>query len=318
MKIVVTGGSGHIGTYLVPMLVNAGHEVVSVTRGQANPYVSDPAWQRVETVQLDRQQDPEFAEKIAALDQDVVVDLISFTLKETQSMVSALRQTRCSHYLFCSSCWAHGRAEVLPLNPDSIQKEPLDDYGKEKFASEQFLKAEYREHHFPATIIMPGQISGPGWAIINPWGNTLLTPFQKIANGEPILLPNFGMETLHHVHAYDVAQCFFQAIGHRNQALGESFDAASGGSITLYGYAKLMYAYFNQTPQIDFLPWREWCAYVNDKAACEHTYYHIARSGSFDVNKEQRLLDYQPRYSNVETIKIAVQNYVERGLVKVN
>ena len=80
MKIVVTGGSGHIGTYLVPMLVNAGHEVVSVTRGQANPYVSDPAWQRVETVQLDRQQDPEFAEKIAALDPDVVVDLISFTL----------------------------------------------------------------------------------------------------------------------------------------------------------------------------------------------------------------------------------------------
>lgn len=32
MKIVVIGGSGHIGTYLVPRLVRAGHQVVSLTR----------------------------------------------------------------------------------------------------------------------------------------------------------------------------------------------------------------------------------------------------------------------------------------------
>ena len=88
-------------------------------------------------------------------------------------------------------------------------------------------------------------------------------------------LPNFGMETIHHVHGYDVAQCFFKAITHRNQSLGETFDAASGGSITLYGYAKMMYAFFGNEPQIDFLPWKEWCEYEGNPEECDHTYYHI-------------------------------------------
>ncbi|WP_405152318.1 NAD-dependent epimerase/dehydratase family protein [Paenibacillus sp. FSL K6-0108] len=47
MKILVIGGSGHIGTYLVPRLVKAGYEVINITRGQSKPYNSDPAWEEV-------------------------------------------------------------------------------------------------------------------------------------------------------------------------------------------------------------------------------------------------------------------------------
>lgn len=32
MKVVVIGATGHIGTYLVPMLVKAGYEVIAITR----------------------------------------------------------------------------------------------------------------------------------------------------------------------------------------------------------------------------------------------------------------------------------------------
>lgn len=317
MKAVVLGGCGHIGTYLVPMLVDAGYETISVTRGQSRPYEWDPAWDRVERVQMDRKNDPEFNAKIAAIDADVVVDLINFRLEDTKEMVRLLNGTRLSHYLYCSSCWAHGRAEVLPFNPDDLRKEPLDPYGKDKFASELYLKETYRINGFPATVIMPGQISGPGWTIMNPWANKTLIPFQKIACGEEIMLPNFGMETLHHVHGYDVAQCFLKAITHRTQALGETFDAVSGGSITLYGYAKMMYAFFGKEPKIGFLPWKEWCEYVGDPVECEDTYYHIARSGFYNTAKEEKLLDYHPKYTNIETIKIAVQSYVDRGLIRV-
>lgn len=317
MKIVVIGACGHIGTYLVPMLINAGHEVIALSRGNAKPYAHDPAWKKAVAVHMDRSKEPDFAQKIAQMNPDVVVDLINFDLSATKAMVTALQKTSCSHYLYCSSCWAHGRAEVLPFNPDDYLKQPLDSYGKDKFASEQYLKDSYRQTGFPATIIMPGQISGPGWTIINPWANKALTPFQRIADGDEILLPNFGMETLHHVHGYDVAQCFYKAILHRNQALGESFDAVSGGSITLYGYAKLMYAFFGREPKIGFLPWKEWCDYVGDPAECEDTFYHIARSGFYTTAKEERLLDYHPKYTNVETIKIAVQSYVDRGLISV-
>lgn len=316
MKVVVTGGCGHIGTYLIPMLINAGYETVSITRGNSVPYEYDPAWEKAVAVRMDRTKEPHFAEKIAAMNPDVVVDLINFDLKDTIAMADALKRTNCRQYLFCSSCWAHGRAEVLPFCPDDNNKAPLDEYGKQKFASEQYLKELYRTEGFPATIIMPGQISGPGWTIMNPWANKTVLPFQKIADGEELLLPNFGMETLHHVHGYDVAQCFFQAITHRSRALGETFDAVSGGSITLYGYARLMYDFFGKEPKIGFLPWKEWCDYVGDPKECEDTYYHIARSGFYTIEKEARLLDYRPKYTNVETIKIAVQSYLDRGLIK--
>nr|WP_314466323.1 NAD-dependent epimerase/dehydratase family protein [uncultured Clostridium sp.] len=317
MKAVVIGGCGHIGTYLVPMLINAGYETVSVTRGQSKPYEYDIAWEKAEKVQLDRSNNSGFTKKIADMNADIVVDLINFRIEDTKDMVAALKDSRISHYLFCSSVWAHGRAEMLPFNPDDIKKEALDEYGENKFQSELYLKDEYRINYFPATIIMPGQISGPGWTIMNPWANKTAVPFQKIANGEEIFLPNFGMETLHHVHGYDVAQVFFKAIEHRNQALGETFHAVSGQSITLYGYAKLMYGFFGKEPKIDFMQWDKWCEYVGDETETSDTYYHIARSGYFSIEKEKKLLDYRPKYTNIDTIKLAVQSYIDRGLIKI-
>lgn len=317
MKVVVIGGCGHIGTYLVPMLIDEGHDVTSIARGTSKPYEHNPAWEKVHTVKMDRTKEVDFAQKIADMQADVVVDLINFNINDTKAMVTALKGTFCKHYLYCSSCWAHGRAEVLPVNLDDMSSEPLCAYGIDKLASEKYLMNEYKENGFPATCIRPGQISGAGWDIISPWGNDSKRPFQIIANGEEIKLPNFGMETIHHVHGYDVAQCFFKAITHREKSLGEVFEAASGSSITLYGYAKMMYEFFGKEPKISFLPWKEWCKYEGNAEECEHTYLHIARSGFYNIEKEQQLLEYQPKYTNIETIKLAVQSYVDRGLIAI-
>jgi len=315
MKVVVLGGAGHIGSYLVPMLVKNGYAVTSVTRGKHQPYVSDSAWNHVDHLYLDRQQDAKFAQKVAAVNADIVIDLISFTLEDTKKMVAALKTTKLSHYVFCSSVWAHGRAEILPADPNGV-KHLLDEYGKQKYASEKFLKQEYRENGFPGTIVMPGQISGPGWTIMSPLANGNTDVFQQIADGKAITLPNLGMETLHLVHASDVAQVFLKAVTHRNQALGESFHAVGANSLTLYGYAKAMYRFFDTKAQINFMPWDAWSKLINSPVDVEKTYYHIARSGQYSIANAQKLLDYQPQYSPVEVAEIAVQSYLDRGIIK--
>jgi len=48
MRIVVIGGSGHVGSFLVPRLVRAGHQVVNLSRGKSQPYVDDEAWREVQ------------------------------------------------------------------------------------------------------------------------------------------------------------------------------------------------------------------------------------------------------------------------------
>lgn len=316
MKVIVIGGCGHIGTYLVPKLIKGGFDTTVISRGQSKPYVEDPVWKEANHVILDRSKDEDFAFKIAEMNADIVVDLINFDIKDTKAMVEALKETKLSHYVYCSSIWAHGRAEFLPTDPNCV-KEALDHYGSDKYTSELYLKEEYRKNGFPVTIIMPGQISGPGWVIMNPMANKDYGVFQKIADGEEICLPNFGMETLHHVHADDVAQIFYKAIIHRNQALGESFHAVAKESMTLYGYAKAMYRYFNNEPKIKFLSWEKWCEYMSDEKEINDTFYHIARSGHYSIENAQRLIDYSPKYTTLETVEQGVKSYVERGIIKV-
>jgi len=312
MRIVVIGGSGHIGTYLIPKLVKSGNTVLNITRGQRKPYKEDLAWNDVEQIIIDREKETDgaFERNVSMLKADVIVDLISFTLEDTIKMTEALKNTNLSQYVYCSSIWAHGKATALPI-VENQPKFPLCEYGSQKAKSEEYLHNLYRKEGFPETVIMPGQISGPGWVIMNPVANHDYWIFDRIRRGEEIVLPNFGMETLHHVHADDVAQVFFNAITHRKEALGESFHAVGAQSITLYGFAQAMYTLFQKKENISLLPWKEWCEYTKDEDYINRTYYHIIRSGFFSIEKGKRLIHYSPQHTLLETVHESVLYMVE-------
>jgi uncharacterized protein YbjT (DUF2867 family) len=38
MLVAVMGGTGHVSTYLVPLLAELGHEVIVLSRGKREPY----------------------------------------------------------------------------------------------------------------------------------------------------------------------------------------------------------------------------------------------------------------------------------------
>src|ERR1700760_388127 len=100
-RIVVIGGSGHVGTYLLPALVARGHEVVNVSRGTAAPYRDHAAWKAVEQGIVDRrveEAEGKFGVRIAGLNADIVVDMISFQLEGAQQLVEALHG-KIEHYL---------------------------------------------------------------------------------------------------------------------------------------------------------------------------------------------------------------------------
>jgi len=54
MRVVIIGGTGHVGSYLVPRLVEAGPRRAAVTRGKRSAYQKHAAWNSVQTVMLDR------------------------------------------------------------------------------------------------------------------------------------------------------------------------------------------------------------------------------------------------------------------------
>ena len=314
-RIVVIGGSGHVGTYLLPALVERGHEVVNVSRGNAAPYREHAAWKSVEQVAVDRRAEEaegKFGVRIAALNADIVVDMISFELEGAQQAVEALRG-KIEHYLFCSSIWVYGHPTTVP----SVETDPMngiDEYGINKAKIECWLMRQARRNGFPATAFRPGHIVGEGWVPINPLANPNPEVFSRIARGEELCLPNLGLEMVHHVHADDVAQWIIRAIENRAASIGEVFNTVSQHAVTLRGYAEAMFRWFGHEPRLTFLPFEQWKQGLSE-ADAHSSWGHIMRSSCVSIEKSRLRLGYTPRFTSLDAIKESVAALIASGKV---
>jgi len=283
MRIVILGGTGHVGSFLVPRLVDLAHEVISISRQEREPYVPHSAWTSVQTIKLDRdaaEKAGTFGQQIREMAPDVVIDMICFTPESAMHLVEALRDS-VRQFLHCGTIWVHGHSTRVPTS-EAEPRRPFGDYGINKAAIERNLLAETQRTGFPATVLHPGQLS----------------------------LPNLGMETVHHVHADDVAQAFVKALDNWNNAVGESFHVVSPGALTLRGYAEAMAAWFGQEARLTFTPWEKWKNTVSDQEA-EMTLDHIGHSPNCSIAKARRSLDYQPRYTSLQAVQESVNWLIE-------
>ena len=315
MRVIVIGGTGHIGSYLVPRLVRAGHKVLSVSRARRSPYRASAEWAAVEPVAADRAAEDRsgaFGPRIAGLRPDAVIDLLCYTPESARLLVAALAG-RVRQFLHCGTIWVHGPAEVVPT-PESAPRRPVGEYGINKNATEDYLLGEARRTGFPAAVIHPGHIVGPGWNILNPQGHFNPAVFQAIADGNELLLPNLGLECVHHVHADDVAQCFERAMERPGAATGESFHAVSPAAVTLLGYARAAYGWFGREPRLAFLPLAELAGRLAPEDYAQ-TAEHVGRSPCMSIAKARALLGYEPRYSSLEACREAVEWLVAQGRI---
>jgi nucleoside-diphosphate-sugar epimerase len=317
MRVMVIGGTGHIGTYLVPRLVEAGHAVTNVSRSQRQPYTASAGWQKVEQLTLDRAAEEsagQFGKRLLEAKPDAVVDLTCYTLDSARQLAEALRG-RVSHLLHCGTIWVHGVSVEVPTTEEQARA-PFGDYGCRKAAIEEYLLTEARRNGLPVTILHPGHLVGKGWAPLNPLGHFNTKVFVDLAQGKEICLPNLGRECVHHVHADDVSQAFVKSIANWSSAVGESFHVVSPAALTLYGYAQGVASWFGREAQLKFLPWEEWKQTVTEKEA-EITWGHIARSPNCSIEKAKRLIAYQPRYRSLEAIREAIMHLIAESLLEV-
>jgi len=314
MRILVIGGTGHIGSYLVPRLVLGGHEVTVVARKPSPQYTdSRLAWGAVEWIVADRGAEEAagtWAQRMASIEADVVVDLICYTPAQNQLMVEAF-EGRITHFIHCGTIWAYGPALRTPYR-ESDERRPIDEYGRNKATIEADLIRRYRTTGFPATIIHPGHISGRKWLPIDPQGTRNgVGVYEKLARGEVVHLPQMGRETLHHVHADDLAQLFESAIDRRDAALGESFSGVAPYAMSLVACCKFVARLFGREPNIEFASYNEMATLLGPAWAI--TRDHIDHSPCCSIEKAQRLLGYAPRYTTEQIYIECLEYLLETG-----
>jgi nucleoside-diphosphate-sugar epimerase len=301
MRVLVVGATGHVGGYLVPSLVRAGHEVAAMSRGKQHLYRDDDAWDSVETIRIDRdaaEADGSFVPAVLDARPDVVIDMVCFEPHSAETLVAGLAG-HVERLVMCGTIWVHGPTLAAPTR-ESDERHPYGHYGTKKDAIERVVL----HSAVPSIVLHPGHISGPGWPVINPVGNLDPAVWRALAEGRPLAVPNDGVATMHHVHAADVAAAFEAAVT-SDAAMGEAFHVVSEQAMSTRGMAEAAAGWFGQTADLRAVTWAEFEAQTTPEHAAASR-EHLQRSHVMSIEKAKTMLGYAPAYSSEQAVHEAV------------
>ena len=185
MRILVTGAAGFINGYLVPELLEAGHDVVGLDDFSkygrlTKSYDGHPSYHFVEG----DAKDTDLLRELAA-DCDQVVasaamiggisyfhefayDLMAenerILASTFDAAIAAHRDGHLSRIIVVSSSMVYESATVFPT-PEGAERTsppPVSTYGFQKLASEYFAKGAWEQYQLPYTIVRPFNCVGIG------------------------------------------------------------------------------------------------------------------------------------------------------------
>ena len=201
MRVLVTGGAGIIGSYLVPVLLEKGAEVV-VFDLATQPRSLQPVWDRITYVQGDLGSPADlYRTMISQRITDVfhLGSLLAGTCEKnplaafrinfgsTQALVDASVALKVKKLIMISSISVFGRDAAEPVRDNAI-KNPETIYGQTKLASENLLLWYARNHGLDTRGIRLTWVFGPGrtTGITALYSSLIL---DAIARGEAMNIP---------------------------------------------------------------------------------------------------------------------------------
>jgi len=268
VKVLVTGAAGFIGGYLVPELLQAGHQVVGIDNFSkygpvARSYDHHPNYR---LVQGDAKDVRLLAELAADCDQMVagaaMIGGISYfhefaydLLAENERILAAAfdaaiqanRDAQLRKINVLSSSMVFESATVFPT-PEGAQLSsppPVSTYGFQKLASEYFARGAWEQYRLPFTIMRPFNCVGIGErralrdaAVMS--GNVKLAMshvvpdlVQKIVKGQdPLHILGDGSQVRHYTYGGDLARGIRLCI-ESPAAENEDFNLSTAQSTTV-------------------------------------------------------------------------------------
>jgi UDP-glucose 4-epimerase len=239
MKIVVTGGAGFIGSHVVDVLIQAGHQVCIVDnlweRGggkleninsRAGFYQLDIRDARLSEVfekerpevvcHLAAQHSVKISTEDPVHDAEVnILGLINLLQNATQFGTRKI--------IFSSSGATYGTVEKMPVDESTVQH-PESPYGITKMASESYLRFWKQMHGLDFTILRYGNVYGPRQDPLGEAGVIAIFARQILLN-EAVRIDWDGEQQKDYVYVGDVANANRLAL---SAGTGETYCIAYG------------------------------------------------------------------------------------------
>jgi len=178
MKILVTGGSGFIGSHLVNRLRNDGHDV-DIIDLKINKNVNNP--NHYPKVKYDIIYHLAANADVRGGIKNRFVDLQNNILG-THSVLEFMVRSGCKKLVFTSSATIYGERKDLPTKESASNLEPISIYGASKLACEKLISAYSSCFDIEAYIFRLGNIIGSGntHGVINDFVNKLISTPKEL------------------------------------------------------------------------------------------------------------------------------------------
>jgi UDP-glucose 4-epimerase len=241
MRVLVTGGSGFIGSHVVDKLRAQGHEPVIYDLRPSPWHNLDPAHPSVDTV-LGSITDREALER-ALHSCDAVAHLAAVAdvndvhaepedaervnARGTVTVLEAARRAGVKRIVYASTIWVYSDCEQEVVDEDTLLPAPSHLYTSTKLAGELYCKAYQELYGIDYTILRFGIPYGPRAreaAVIPAFVN-------KALRGEPLTLAGDGGQSRRFVYVEDLADGV--ALGLSDVARNRVYNLASDENVTI-------------------------------------------------------------------------------------
>ena len=305
MKILVIGGTGHVGAFLVEMLCDQGHEVVAASRGKGK-MPTHACIDGAKLITLDTHNMDELTALAATEHFDVIVDFPG----TAWNVWNAFRDTA-SHIIACGSLWMLGYPHVVPTPEQTQDNCPFEGYAKRYQQIIDMIADSYR-HKAAFTAVFPPNICGPGKIPLDTLGGRDIEVHKANMRGEVVYLPSGPEAMVGPCDAYDLATIFFLAIHNRTAAAGQIFNGGSAYSLTASQFVETMGNLYGVEIPVAYVPWEEYEKKISPGIGWWwHFYAHMCP----DISKARDLLGYEPMYTPEEALTRAVDWMRDNGLL---
>jgi UDP-glucose 4-epimerase len=261
VRVLVTGGSGFIGSHVVDKLRARGHEPV-IYDLRPSPWHQDTA-ERVDTV-LGSITDREALER-ALHSCDAVAHLAAVAdvndvhaspedaervnARGTVAVLEACRRAGVKRVLYASTIWVYSDTESDEVDEDTLLPPPSHLYTSTKLAGELYCKSYQELYGIDYTIMRFGIPYGPRAreaAVIPAFVN-------KAFKGEPLTLSGDGMQSRRFVYVEDLADGV--AAGLDDVGTNRVYNLVSDENVTIKKIAELVQEIVGNT-EIVYMPAR--------------------------------------------------------------